>query len=62
MSLARVLVCIGTCIFTVIAWGQSPGVHLGDLSWPEAERRYADRGYSVWCRCQKAWTAPADER
>jgi creatinine amidohydrolase len=42
MSLARVLVCIGTCIFTFTAWGQSPGVHLGDLSWPEAERRYAE--------------------
>jgi len=42
MSLARVLVCIGTCIFTFTAWGQSPGVHLGDLSWPEAARRYAE--------------------
>jgi creatinine amidohydrolase len=42
MSLARVLVCIGSCIFTFAAWGQSPGVHLGDLSWPEAERRYAE--------------------
>lgn len=42
MSIGRVLVCIGTLIFTFTAWGQSPGVHLGDLSWSQAERRYSE--------------------
>ena len=42
MSTNRVIVCIGTLFFTFAAWGQSPGVHLGDLSWPEAERRYTE--------------------
>ena len=42
MSTGRILVCIGTLLFTFAARGQAPGVHLGDLSWPAAERRYAE--------------------
>ena len=42
MSIGWVVVCIGTLLFTLTAWGQSPGVHLGDLSWPQAERRYRE--------------------
>ena len=41
MSIGRVLVSVGTLILAFTAWGQSPGVHLGELSWPEAERRDA---------------------
>ncbi len=42
MSIGRVLLCIGTLLFTIMARGQAPGVHLGDLSWPDAERRYRE--------------------
>ena len=42
MSTGRILVCIGTLLITFAARGQAPGVHLGDLSWPAAERRYAE--------------------
>ena len=42
MSIGRVLAAIGTIIFTFTVWAQSPGVYLGDLSWPDAERRYAE--------------------
>jgi len=42
MSIGRVLLCTGTMLFMFTARAQSPGVHLGDLSWPEAERRYAE--------------------
>ncbi|MCH8335419.1 MAG: creatininase family protein [Proteobacteria bacterium] len=41
-SIGRIFVCTGTLLFMCTAWGQSPGVYLGDLSWPEAERRYAE--------------------
>ena len=42
MSIGRVLAGFGTLIITSTALGQTPGVHLGDLSWTEAERRYAE--------------------
>ena len=42
MSIGRVLVCIGTLLFTLTVWGQAPGIHLGDLSWPQAAQRYAE--------------------
>ena len=42
MSIGRIVVWIGTLLFALTAWGQAPGVHLGDLSWPQAERRYRE--------------------
>ncbi len=42
MSIGRVLLCTGTLLFMFTARAQSPGVYLGDRSWPEAERRYAE--------------------
>ena len=42
MSIGRVLFCIGILLFTVTARAQAPGAYLGDLSWPEAERRYSE--------------------
>lgn len=42
MSIGRVLLCTGTLLFMFTVRAQSPGVYLGDLSWPEAERRYAE--------------------
>ena len=41
MSFARIVTCCGVLLLTVSARGQSPGVHLGELTWPEAERRFA---------------------
>jgi creatinine amidohydrolase len=38
----RGLVCFGLLLYAVAAWGQAAGVRLGDLSWPEAERRFAE--------------------
>lgn len=42
MSIARVVACVGMLLLAVTGRGQSPGTHLGDLSWPEAERRYRE--------------------
>lgn len=42
MSIGHVLAGAGTVIFALTAWGQSPGVQLGDLSWTEAEKRYSE--------------------
>ena len=41
MSIGRVLTALLALVFTLSVWGQSPGVHLGDLSWRQAEERYA---------------------
>lgn len=41
MSIGRVIAAVSALVFTLSAWGQSPGVHLGDLSWLQAEERYA---------------------
>ena len=42
MSSGRFSVCIGTLLLAFTVQAQEPGVYLGDLSWPEAERRYLD--------------------
>ena len=42
MSISRVLVCMCTMSGAFSVWGQSPGVHLGDLSWRQAEERYKE--------------------
>jgi len=42
MLIGRVLAGAGTLIFALTAWGQTPGVYLGDLSWTEAEKRYSE--------------------
>ena len=42
MSISRVIFCVGALLFSFMARGQAAGVHLGDLSWPEAERRYTE--------------------
>jgi len=42
MSIGRPLVCLCSLLLSLSANGQATGVHLGDLSWPEAERRYAE--------------------
>lgn len=42
MSIGRVLAGAGTLILAFAAWAQSPGVHLGDLSWTAAEKRYSE--------------------
>jgi creatinine amidohydrolase len=42
MSIGRVLFSIVTLLFMFTARAQAPGVHLGDLSWPEAGRRYKE--------------------
>ena len=42
MLITRVLLFAGILLFTHAIRGQTPGVHLGDLSWPEAERRYTE--------------------
>ena len=41
MSIARVLTALTVLVLMLPAWGQSPGVHLGELSWPQAEERFA---------------------
>lgn len=41
MWIGRSALCIGTMLLAFTAGAQSVGVHLGDLSWPEAERRLA---------------------
>jgi len=42
MLIGRIPVCVGALLLTFAARGQAPGVHLGDLSWPQAEQRYAE--------------------
>jgi creatinine amidohydrolase len=42
MAIGRVLLVTGILLFTYTARGQSSGVHLGDLSWPQAQRRYRE--------------------
>ncbi len=42
MSIGRLSACIGALLLTSMVRAQAPGVHLGDLSWPEAERRYTE--------------------
>jgi creatinine amidohydrolase len=42
MSFARFILCVCTALIAAIAEGQSSGVHLGDLSWTAAEKRYAE--------------------
>lgn len=42
MSIGRLFVCLCSLLLSLTAAGQSAGVYLGDLSWPQAERRYAE--------------------
>ncbi len=42
MSVGRFLVYTCSLLLSLAANGQSAGVYLGDLSWPEAERRYTE--------------------
>ena len=42
MSIVRYSVCLCALLLSLSAHGQTTGVRLGDLSWPEAERRYAE--------------------
>jgi creatinine amidohydrolase len=42
MPICRVLLMTGALLVAIAARGQAPGVHLGDLSWPEAEQRYQE--------------------
>lgn len=42
MSVGRALIFFGLLVLAATARGQTPGAYLGDLSWPEAERRYAE--------------------
>lgn len=42
MSICRVLLLTGTLLVTIAARGQATGAYLGDLSWPEAERRFRE--------------------
>jgi creatinine amidohydrolase len=41
MPIGRILLCLTTLLFSLAVQAQASGVYLGDLSWPEAERRYA---------------------
>lgn len=41
MKIARIVTGCGVLILTLSARAQTPGVYLGDLTWPEAERRFA---------------------
>jgi creatinine amidohydrolase len=42
MFMVRSSVWLGVLLLAATAHAQSPGVRLGDLSWPEAQRRYAE--------------------
>jgi len=42
MSIGRLFIFSCSLLLSLSANGQSTGVYLGDLSWPEAERRYAE--------------------
>ena len=42
MSTRRSVIRIIAVLLPAAALAQTPGVHLGDLSWPEAERRYTE--------------------
>jgi creatinine amidohydrolase len=42
MSHGRGFLGLGMLVWAATTWGQTPGAHLGDLSWPEAERRLAE--------------------
>ena len=42
MNTGRLSVLTACMFLTIIARAQTPGVYLGDLSWPEAEYRFSD--------------------
>jgi creatinine amidohydrolase len=42
MSKCRLLVGIGILLSAVASWAQTPGAYLGDLTWPEAEKRLTE--------------------
>ena len=42
MQICRQLLFVGSLLIAVAARAQTPGVFLGDLSWPEAERRFRE--------------------
>jgi creatinine amidohydrolase len=42
MSVCRNVMCIVILLSAVASWAQAPGVYLGDLSWPEAKKRFAE--------------------
>lgn len=39
MSICRIVLFTGALLVAIAARGQAPGAYLGDLSWPEAQRR-----------------------